>query len=144
VCITSSITNLLFIPENETVILYGVIVFTLHRLLLLYLIKKSLGTLNWYKVASIAALLFTIFYYLFLETSDVPANSFMLLIFNAVLVSILGSLCITNYIKKDTIISAYLLIAGLLFLCLQLVIECRKIFSTFYKYSSAKTNRNTT
>lgn len=128
VYITSSLTNILFIPENETILFYGVIIFTIHRLLLLYLIKKSIGSLNWYIITSIAILLFAIFYYLFLETSEVPKNSYVLLIFHVFLVSILGSICITNYIKKDTIMSAYLLIAGLLFISLQLVIYIEKYF----------------
>jgi hypothetical protein len=128
VYITSSLTNILFIPENETILFYGVIIFTIHRLLLLYLIKKSIGSLNWYIVTSIAVLLFAIFYYLFLETSEVPNNSYVLLIFHVFLVSILGSISITNYIKKDTIMSAYLLIAGLLFISLQLVIYIEKYF----------------
>jgi hypothetical protein len=128
VYITSSLTNILFIPEDETILFYGVIIFTIHRLLLLYLIKKSIGSLNWYIVTSIAVLLFAIFYYLFLETSEVPNNSYVLLIFHVFLVSILGSISITNYIKKDTIMSAYLLIAGLLFISLQLVIYIEKYF----------------
>jgi hypothetical protein len=44
------------------------------------------------------------------------------------LVAILGATCITNYIKKDTTASSYLLISGLLFLSLQLVIYVERYF----------------
>lgn len=128
VYVTSSLTNVLFIPKNQTILFYGVIVFTLHRVLLLYLIKKTIKTCNWYIVTSIAIVFFSIFYYLFLETSDVPENSYLLLIFHVFLVSILGAFCITNYIKKETITSSYLLISGLLFLYLQLVVFIEKYF----------------
>ena len=86
VYITSAITNFLFIPQNKSLLFYGIIAFTLHRLLLLFLIKKTLGYVNWSIAVGIAALLFSIFSYLFLETSDVPENSFNLIVFHVFLV----------------------------------------------------------
>jgi hypothetical protein len=94
VYLTSSLTNLLFIPKSETILFYGVIVFTFHRTILLFLIKKSIGTLNWWITSSIAVVLFAIFYYLFLETSYVPENSYFLIIFHIFLVAILTQLAL--------------------------------------------------
>jgi hypothetical protein len=123
----STITNLLFIPDDKTVLFYGVISFTIHRLLLLYFIFKIVEIKKAIPfVLSIIPLLLA-FFYLF-AASDVPDNSFYLIILHNVMAAVLGALAITSYVVDDNKRNSYLLISVLLFLGLQLIIYVEKYY----------------
>jgi hypothetical protein len=68
-----------------------------------------------------------IFFYLFVA-SEVPENSFYLIIFHNVLASILGGVAISNYVMNDNTQNSLLLISVLLFLGLQLVVYIEKYY----------------
>ena len=123
----STLTNLLFVPDDKMILFYGVISFTIHRFLLLYFIYKIVEIKKTIPfVLSILPLLL-VFFYLF-AASDVPDNSYYLIILHNVIAAVLGALAITAYIVDDNKQNSYLLISVLLFLGLQLIIYVEKYY----------------
>ena len=123
----SLITNLLFIPNSKESLFYGVISFTIHRIFLLILIFKIVKIKDFIPFFLATLPLGFIFFYLFLA-SDVPENSYYLIIFHNLMAATLGGVAISNYLMSDTKQNSLLLISVLLFLGLQLVIYIEKYY----------------
>lgn len=124
----SAITNLLFIPKNEMFLFYGILAFTIHRIILLYYVYKTVKVRS-YKLFVLCTIpLLTIFIYLLIESSYLPANSIPILILQIFLIGIFGGIAVSEYILEDSKQSSYLMICALLFIALQLVIFIEKYF----------------
>jgi hypothetical protein len=123
----SLITNLLFIPSDEKALFYGVISFTIHRIFLLILIFKIIKIKDYIPFVLATIPLVFIFFYLF-AASDVPENSYYLIVFHNIMASILGGMAISNYVMNDNKQNSLLLISVLLFLGLQLVVYIEKYY----------------
>ncbi len=129
----SIITNILFIPKSPTALFYGVIAFTFHRILLIYYIFITSKIKNISAFVFVTIPLLFIFFYLFFASSDVPQNSYTLLIAHNIMGAILGGLGIANYIVNDSKQNSLLLITVLLFIGLQLVIYVERYY--LYNFS---------
>lgn len=128
ILILSAITNLLFIPSSEKFLFFGIIAFTIQRVLMLIYIFKKVFTFN-YKIFMLATIpIISVFYYLFIESSNVPENSYFILLFQIILIALFVGVALSNYIKDDTVQNTYLMISALLFTGLQLVIYTEKYF----------------
>ncbi len=127
VMIFSLFTNLLFIPNSQESLYYGVISFTIHRIFLVILIFRIIKIKDYIPFFLATLPLGFIFFYLFLA-SDVPQNSYYLIVFHNLMAAILGGIAISNYIMSDTKQNSLLLICVLLFLGLQLVIYIEKYY----------------
>ena len=127
VMIFSLFTNLLFIPNSQESLYYGVISFTIHRIFLVILIFRIIKIKDYIPFFLATLPLGFIFFYLFLA-SDVPQNSYYLIVFHNLVAAILGGIAISNYIMSDTKQNSLLLICVLLFLGLQLVIYIEKYY----------------
>ncbi|MEC4003802.1 hypothetical protein OX283_003975 [Flavobacterium sp. SUN052] len=125
----SLITNLLFIPSNEKCLFYGVISFTFHRIFLLILIFKIVKIKDYVPFFLSTLPLLFIFFYLF-AASDVPKNSYYLIVFHNLMAAVLGGVAISNYTMNDDKQNSLLLISVLLFLGLQLVVYIEKYYLT--------------
>ena len=123
----SLITNLLFIPNSQESLFYGVISFTIHRIFLLILIFKIIKIKDYIPFVLATIPLAFIFFYLF-AASDVPENSYYLIIFHNIMAAVLGGLAISNYVMNDNKRNSLLLISVLLFLGLQLVVYIEKYY----------------
>lgn len=124
----SAVTNLLFIPKSEQYLFYGIIAFTIHRVLMLIFIFKILKNIKIIPLVLTTIPLILIFFYLFIESAYVPANSFYILIFQIILIAIFGGAALSSYIIEDSRENSYLMICGLLFVGLQLVLYVEKYF----------------
>ena len=124
----SLITNILFIPNTPTYLFYGILVFTVHRITIIYLIF-SLQKVNDSIPLIIATTPFLlIFFYLFLETVEIPPNSIYLIIFQNLLISIFAGIALSSYFINDNKQNSVLLISALIFVMLQLVVFVEKYF----------------
>ena len=123
----SLITNLLFIPSDEKALFYGVISFTIHRIFLLILIFKIIKIKDYIPFVLATMPLAFIFFYLF-AASDVPENSYYLIVFHNIMASVLGGMAISSYVMNDNKRNSLLLISVLLFLGLQLVVYIEKYY----------------
>ncbi|WP_284652228.1 hypothetical protein [Flavobacterium terrisoli] len=163
VFLLSMITNILFIPNTATSLYYALIAFTIHRIVVIYLVF-TLQKVKDFVPMIIATLPFLlIFFYLFIETNEIPENSFYLLILQSILISLFAGIALSSYIMNDNKQNSVLLIAVLLFVMLQftvfiekyfLVNEFQKLFRplamtfnalaffSFYKYVNIAENSN--
>ena len=123
----SLVTNLLFIPNSKQTLFYGIISFTIHRIFLLILIFKIVKIKDFIPFVLATLPLAFIFFYLF-AASDVPNNSYYLIIFHNIMAAVLGGIAISNYTMNDSKQNSLLLISVLLFLGLQLVVYIEKYY----------------
>lgn len=124
----SLVTNLLFIPKSPQALYYGVIAFTFHRILLIYYIFALSKIKNLWLFIFTTIPLLLIFFYLFFSSSNVPQNSYALLIVHNVMGAVMGGIGISNYVINDNKQNSLLMIAVLLFLGLQMVIYVERYY----------------
>ncbi len=126
--ILSSVTNLLFIPNTPTCLFYGILVFTVHRILVVYLILVSQKVKDYIPIIIATAPFLLIFFYLFSETLEIPENSVYILIFQNLLISLFAGIALSSYVMNDNKQNSILLISALLFVMLQFVVFIEKYF----------------
>lgn len=126
----SSLTNILFIPDTPTCLFYGVLVFTLHRIISIYLIFSLQKVIDYIPVIIATSPFLLIFFYLFSETSEIPQNSFYVIIAQNILISLFAGIALSSYVMNDNKQNSILLISALLFVMLQFVIFVEKYFLT--------------
>ena len=124
----SLVTNVLFIPKAPLCLFYGLVAFTIHRILLIYYIYILSKIKNMKLFVAITIPLFAIFFYLFFASTDVPENSYELLILLNVMGAILGGIGISNYILNDNKQNSQLMISVLMFLGLQMVVYVERYY----------------
>lgn len=123
----SLITNLFFIPNSKECLFYGLITYTFHRILLLILIFRIVRIKNYVPFFLSTLPLGFIFFFL-VTSSDIPENSYYLIVFQSVMAAVLGGIAIACYSVNDSKENSLLLISILLFLALQLVVYIEKYF----------------
>lgn len=123
----SLITNLFFIPNSKECLFYGLITYTFHRILLLILIFRIVRIKNYVPFFLSTLPLGFIFFFL-VTSSDIPENSYYLIVFQSVMAAVLGGIAIASYSVNDSKENSLLLISILLFLALQLVVYIKKYF----------------
>ncbi len=124
----SAITNILFIPNNPTCLFYGVIVFTIYRVISIYIVFKYQKLKDFIPIIIATAPFLLIFFYLFSETTEIPENSIYIIIFQNFLISLLAGLALSSYVMNDNKQNSILLISALLFVMLQFVVFIEKYF----------------
>lgn len=126
VLLSSLITNILFIPKSTEFLQYALIAFTLHRILVVSMVVR-LQKIKDYIPFCIATLPFLlVFFYLFMETAEIPEKSYMLLLTQNILISVFSGLALSGYVMNDNKQNSVLLIAVLLFVMLQFTVFIEK------------------
>ena len=122
------ISSTLFIPDNQNTLLWGVVIFAVHRLILILFLFKLLAIKNYLSIAIASLPILFIFFYLVYINVDL--NNITLLIFsiNNILISIFGGIIIANYMMKDENNNTWLLISALMFIALQLIVYIEKFY----------------
>ena len=126
----SLITNILFIPNTPNYLFYGVLVFTIHRITIIYLIFSFQKVNDFIPLIIATTPFLLIFFYLFLETGEIPQNSIYIIIFQNLLISLFAGIALSCYFMNDNKQNSILLISALLFVMLQFVIFIEKYFLT--------------
>lgn len=122
----SMLTNVLFIPKANEYLQYALIAFTIHRVLVVTMVLR-LQKINDYIPFTIATLPFLlIFFYLFMETAEIPHKSYHLLLTQNILISVFSGLALSGYVMNDNKQNSVLLIAVLLFVMLQFIVFIEK------------------
>lgn len=126
----SFLTNIFFIPNSSKMLFYGVIAFAFHRIFAILLVLKFTKIKDFipFLIATIPFLL--IFFYLFAETEDIPQDSFVLLIFQNLLIAVYSGIALSNYVMNDNKQNSIFLISALLFVMLQFVVFIEKYYLT--------------
>ena len=124
----SLITNILFIPNTPSYLFYGVLVFTIHRVIVIYLIFYFQKVNDFIPLIIATTPFLLIFFYLFLETFEIPQNSIYIIIFQNLLISLFAGIALSSYFMNDNKQNSILLISALLFVMLQFVVFVEKYF----------------
>ncbi|MEM0543369.1 lysoplasmalogenase family protein [Flavobacterium sp. j3] len=126
----SAITNILFIPNTEKCLFYGIISFTIFRMLSICLVFYLQKIKDYVPLLIATAPFLLIFSYLFTETPDIPENSIYIIIFQNILISIFAGVALSSYVMNDNKQNSILFISALLFVMLQFVVFIEKYFLT--------------
>ena len=124
----SLITNILFIPNTPNYLFYGVLVFTIHRIIVIYLIFHFQKVKDFIPLIIATTPFLLIFFYLFSETVEIPQNSIYIIIFQNLLISLFAGIALSSYFMNDNKQNSVLLISALLFVMLQFVVFVEKYF----------------
>lgn len=122
----SLITNILFIPNTPNYLHYALLVFTIHRVLVVYMVLGLQNIKDYIPVLIATVPFMLIFFYLFMETAEIPERSYYLLILQNILISIFSGLALSSYVMNDNKQNSMLLIAVLLFVMLQFIVFIEK------------------
>jgi hypothetical protein len=122
----SLITNILFIPNTTTYLHYALLVFTIHRIVVVYMVLRLQKIKDYIPVLIATVPFLLIFFYLFMETAEIPERSYYLLVLQNILISILSGLALSSYVMNDNKQNSMLLIAVLLFVMLQFIVFIEK------------------
>ncbi len=128
VFLLSMVTNILFIPNTAASLYNALIAFTFHRIVIIYLIFNLQKVKDFIPVIIATLPFLLIFFYLFIETNDIPENSFYWLIMQNILISIFAGIALSSYVMNDNKQNSVLLISVLLFVMLQFTVFIEKYF----------------
>lgn len=121
-------TNILFFYKNSPYFFLAVLISVVQRLVML-LILFQLATPKKYSNILLATLPFlAIFYYLNSISSEFTLIEFNTLFFQSILVSLLGGISLSGYLRNDNRQNSWLLISTLLFIGLQFVVFIERYF----------------
>ena len=110
----SLITNLLFISNSENLLFVGLLVFLIHRLLLISYVVRMIKLKDFIPLfIAIVPFLF-VFSYLLSISNEIQVKSYWILLIQNVLISLIGGLALSEYVINYNKISSWFLIFGLL------------------------------
>lgn len=110
----SLITNLLFISSSENLLFVGLVVFLIHRLLLISYVIRIIKLKDFIPLfIAIVPFLF-VFSYLLSISNEIQMKSYWILLIQNVLISLIGGLALLEYILNYSKMSSWFLIFGLL------------------------------
>jgi hypothetical protein len=132
VMLFSLITNVFFIPNTPDMIFYGLIAFMIHRILIIYYIIVLLKIKDYVPVLIASIPFLMIFFYMFLITTGIPENSFFVLIFQNILISLFCGISFSHYMMNDNKKNSWLLLCGILFGALQFIVFIEKFYLSGY------------
>ncbi|MGV9002884.1 lysoplasmalogenase family protein [Flavobacterium sp.] len=127
----SIITNILFTPANDIFLYYGVIIFLIHRVLIVYVLLKINPVKDAIPFLLATAPFLLIFSYLLIETENIPENIYVLIIIQNILMSVFAGIALSNYVMNDNKQNSILLISAFLFVLLQFVIFIERYFQLY-------------
>ncbi|HEX9980322.1 MAG TPA: hypothetical protein VGB50_07135 [Flavobacterium sp.] len=126
----SLLTNILFIPLSPQMLFFGIIAFMVHRIILIIFVFRLLQLRDYIPVAIGTVPFLLVFFYLLAISTEIPENSYVLLIIQNILISVLGGFALSNYMMNDDKRTSWLLICGLLFVALQFIVFLEKYYLT--------------
>ncbi|MEM8522223.1 hypothetical protein [Flavobacterium sp. PL12] len=110
----SLVTNLFFISKVENLLLIGLLVFLVHRLLIIYYVARLIKLTDYVPVLIAMTPFLFIFSYLLLITTEINTSSYVILIFQNLLISVIGGLTLSAYVMNYNKTNSWLFIFGLL------------------------------
>lgn len=110
----SLITNLLFIPNTESFLFVGLVVFLVHRVLLISYVVRLIKLKDYIPLLIAIVPFLFVFFYLLSISNGIQLESYWVLIIQNVLISVIGGLALSEYVMNFNKMSCWLLIFGLL------------------------------
>ncbi len=159
------ISNIFFSINNPNIFFVGIITFIVQRILAIFLILKLHPEKNYLQILIGTFPFLLVFFYLISVTNEISDMNLNILILQSLLISILGGISLTSYLKYNTREHSWLLISTLLMIGLRFIVFIEKYylgedlfnifrpisvllnafaFFTFYKFviAAEKANKN--
>ena len=122
------ISNVLFYFVGTVLFFYGILSFILMRMVALVLIFKLTKHKNYLYIVVASFPFLLIFFYLISAKNEIADYEFNMLIFQSILISLLGGISISNYFISDNRQNSWLLISTLLFIGLRFIVFIERYF----------------
>lgn len=116
------LSNLFFSFGESVLFVYGIFAFMALRVIAIVIILKLTMAKNYLHIVATSFPFLVIFFYLISVTDEISNYEFNTLIVQSVLISFLGGLAVTNYLKVDNRQHSWLLISTLLFIGLRFLV----------------------
>lgn len=110
----SMITNILFIPNTYELLIIALLVFMIHRILLIYYVIQLIKLEDYVPLLIAIVPFLFVFFYLLSISSDSSASGYFVLIIQNILISIVGGLALSEYVMNYNKMNTWLFIFGLL------------------------------
>lgn len=124
----SLVSSILMEIDPKKLLLFGVISFVIHRVILIIYILKLNKTKDFIPIIIAFFPFIFIFSYLISISVEIPESSYYYLVIQNVLVSIIGGIVLSNYFMNQTKESPWLSIFGLLSIGLYFIVFIEKWF----------------
>lgn len=122
------ISTVLFIPNDATVLLWGVTVFAAHRLVLIIFLLRLLQPKDFLPIIIASLPVLLIFFYLLSITLNLDFKTVILFSANNILISFFCGIVVANYVMKEENNNPWLLMSVLMFVALQLIVYIEKFY----------------
>ena len=123
-------TNVLFFYKDSPYFFIAVMISVMQRLVMFLIIFRLISEKRLLYIILASLPFFIIFYYLNSITSEFPMIEINALFFQSILISLLGGISLSGYLKNDNRQNSWLLISILLFIGLQFVVFIERYFFT--------------
>ncbi len=121
-------SNVYFFFAMSNIYVYTLVSFISLRVISLILVFQLTPDRNYLHLLSASFPFLIIFFYLASVTSDVSDTEFNILIFQNILISLLGGFSVVNYLKNDNRVHSLLLISTLLYIGLRFIVFIEHYF----------------
>lgn len=125
--VCSILTNILFISFDTDTLFIGLLVFTIHRVVLLLYTIKLLKIRDYIPVVIGAAPIMLLFFYL-QGISQVPDQLVIIMALQNILIAILAGMGMANFIIGGPMRNTWLLISCVLFISLQVIVFLERFY----------------
>lgn len=122
------ISNIFFSINNPNVFFIGIITFIIQRILAIYLILKLHSEKNYLQILVGTFPFLLVFFYLISVTNEISDMNLNILILQSLLISFLGGISLTSYLKYNTREHSWLLISTLLMIGLRFIVFIEKYY----------------
>jgi len=124
----SAVTNLLFIPFSDEILFYGLLAFLVHRSMALGYIITLLNIRDYIPVIMATIPFLLVYFYLFWITDGIPEESFLVLILQNILISLMCGIALSHYLMNDDKRHSWLLICAILFGLLHVTVFVERFY----------------
>lgn len=122
------ISSVLFIPNEPVALLWGVMVFAVHRLFLIFFLLKLMQKIDYFPILIASLPILIIFSYLVAINGDLNIPTMIVFSINNILISFFCGIIFANYLMNDQYTNTWLLISALMFIALQLIVYIEKFY----------------
>ncbi len=124
------LSNIFFSINNSNIFFFGIITFIIQRILVIYLILKLHPEKNYLQILLATFPFLLVFFYLISVTHEISDMNLNILILQSLLISFLGGISLTSYLKYNTREHSWLLISTLLMIGLRFIVFIEKYYLT--------------
>ena len=128
VILSSMITNILFIPNTYDLLIIALLVFIIHRILLIYYLTQVIVIKDYVPLLIAVMPFLFVFFYLLSISSDSSASGYFVLIVQNILISIVGGITLSEYVMNYNKINVWLFIFGLLAVTQYFIVFIEKFY----------------